>query len=76
MLNTKTNKIKFRSTLQHIFYCFILGTRKHVMNRRLKLEEAVQFVYTPGSDSEFSDFSSDEEDKDEMKDQFINPIIG
>ena len=37
------------------------------MKRKITLEEAVHFVLTPGSDSELSDLSEDEEDVDEIE---------
>ena len=39
------------------------------MNRKITTEEAVSFILSPGSDSELSDLSEDEEDFDEMEQQ-------
>ena len=36
------------------------------MSRKISLEEAVNFVLTPGSDSELSDLSEEEDDVDEI----------
>ena len=41
------------------------------MNQRLNLEQAVQFVLSPGSDSELSEFSDIDDDEEDKIIQFL-----
>ena len=55
--------------------CFHFLETQNIMNRRFNIEEAVQFVLTPGSDSELSDIDEDEEDKTFTLEKFNKYIM-
>ena len=61
-----------------IFPSFHFLEMQNIMNRRFNVEEAVQVVLTPGSDSELSDlsdFDEDEEDKTFTLEKFNKYIM-
>ena len=46
-----------------VYLQLFLEIQKHTMNQRLILEKPVQFVLSPGSDSELSDINGNKEDE-------------
>jgi len=53
-----------------VFFILSLDSENRPMDRHLNVEEAVQFVLTPGSDSELSGLSEDDEDEQDEINQY------
>ena len=67
------------NSLESVYLQLFLEIQKRTMNQRLNLEQAIQFVLSPGSDSELSELlviDDDEEDEiiQSLREKKINKV--
>ena len=57
--------------IRNVYLQLFIEIQKRTMNQRLNLEQVVQFILSPGSDSQLSELSNIDDDEEDEIIQFL-----